>query len=143
MAADRAARAALLAVALAVAGCGGGRTARQPGGNGAAAHTLTGDLLLRAGEGTSSGCSTGLGGYADIAAGTQVAVTDGSGAILGLGTLATGAPGDGSACRFAFTPIDVPDRDFYGVEVAHRGVVRYSRADLAAKGWRVSITLGG
>jgi hypothetical protein len=131
-------RVGLLVLAMTVTACVGSRPAdRSP-----STHTLTGDLLLQVGEGTSSGCSTGLGGYADIAAGTQVTVTDGSGAILGLGTLSTGAPGDGTACRFAFTPISVADRDFYGIEVARRGVVRYSRADLAAKGWRVSLTLG-
>lgn len=36
-------------------------------------------------------------------------------------------------CRFAFSVLNVPEgEDFYAVEVAHRGELRYNRSDLAA-----------
>lgn len=43
-------------------------------------------------------------------------------------------------CQFTFTAT-LSDADFYSVEVAHRGKVNYSRADLEAKAWHVDLTL--
>jgi|GEM_PF-4475030 len=45
-------------------------------------------------------------------------------------------------CVFGFR-VDVPDdRTFYSVEVAARGGVTYSRAELQGLGWSVEISLG-
>lgn len=81
-------------------------------------------------------CAVG-GGYSDIRAGAQVVVTDDAGRTLALGQL-----GDGTlrlpdlehwgtrSCVFPFS-VQVPGgHDFYGVEVTHRGVVRYSAGQL-------------
>ncbi|WP_155855285.1 hypothetical protein [Actinotalea ferrariae] len=44
-------------------------------------------------------------------------------------------------CTFPFT-VDVPDSDFYSIEVAHRGKVNFSRQDLEAEGWVVALSVG-
>lgn len=130
-----------LALAVATAACGGDRP-EPPTGHAPSGHSVTGELVLRAGDDASTGCTRGLGGYADIGVGTQVTVTDGNGVVLGLGTLATGVR-EGFTCRFTWQPINgIPDRNFYGVEVAHRGVVKFSSADMQTNGYRVSLTLG-
>jgi hypothetical protein len=36
---------------------------------------------------------------------------------------------------------NVPESNFYTIEVAHRGEVPFSRAQLARKGWRANLTL--
>jgi hypothetical protein len=43
---------------------------------------------------------------------------------------------------FDFVANDVPDADFYTVEVSHRGQISFSKADLEAKGWTAELTLG-
>lgn len=81
-------------------------------------------------------CAVG-GGYADIRAGAQVVVTDASGRTLALGEL-----GDGKlrlpdldvwgtrSCVFPFS-VQVPGgHDFYGIEVTHRGMVRFTAEQL-------------
>ncbi|MCA0328832.1 MAG: hypothetical protein LCI03_02890 [Actinobacteria bacterium] len=78
-------------------------------------------------------------GYDDISDGAQVTITDESGKVIALTELRNvGLWADKpdtlivlSDCRFDFF-VDVPaTADFYGIEIAHRGVVRYSKADLA------------
>jgi hypothetical protein len=67
----------------------------------------------------------GSGGYADIKRGTQVTVTDANGKVIALGQLGGGRV-SGTACVLLFA-LDVPaGQDFYGVEIAHRGAVRYT-----------------
>lgn len=82
-------------------------------------------------------------GYADIAAGVQVIVADGSGVTLATGALEAGTvvnDGSGAACQFAFSIPDVPGgRQFYAVSVTHRGTSTFS-AQQAADG--VALTLG-
>jgi hypothetical protein len=73
-------------------------------------------------------------GYDDIRADAQVTVTDESGTVLGLGFLTESGlwveqPDTLlilSECRYDFS-VSVPEgAKFLGVEVAHRGVVRYT-----------------
>jgi hypothetical protein len=102
-------------------------------------------------------CQFGAGGYGDIKPGAQVTVTDGSSHVLALGTLGAGevltsvpvsiygkstAAPTPSGCRFPLVVNGIPDVPFYGVEVAHRGVQRYSRQDLDSAKWTVHLTLG-
>lgn len=47
----------------------------------------------------------------------------------------------GQGCRFPFTAVIGDAGDFFSVEVAHRGKVNFSRADLEATGWRVELSL--
>lgn len=85
-------------------------------------------------------------GYNDIHRGAQVTITDASGKVIGLtelkgGTLWTkGAKVYGDThCEFDFDAVVPGGQSFYGVEVAHRGVVRYRASDLSE---RLHLTLG-
>lgn len=84
----------------------------------------------------------GMGGYDDIAEGSQVTVTDEHGTVVGLGELNEGVL-DGSGptrqCRFAFTVNNIPaGHAIYGVSVSHRGTIQVRADDLD----NVSLTLG-
>lgn len=46
-------------------------------------------------------------------------------------------------CNLKFTVADVPQADFYTVELAHRGEVPVSRADLDSQDWHMALSLGG
>lgn len=71
---------------------------------------------------------TGKGGYDDIGEGAQVVVTDAAGTVVGVGKLDAGHPGGHvSGCEFDFTVPGVPrGKGFYGIEISHRGVLRYA-----------------
>ncbi|WP_215789706.1 hypothetical protein [Paractinoplanes bogorensis] len=85
------------------------------------------------------GCA-GNGGYDDISDGASVTVTDAGGEIVGLGSLTGSTMVSGTECDFSFTVTGVPaGKGFYGVEVSHRGSVKYAEADLASP---VGVTLG-
>lgn len=74
----------------------------------------------------------GSGGYSDLRGGAQVVVTSASGGTIGLGQLGEGQWTTGSKlCTFPFSVEAPAGQGFYGVEVTHRGSVKYSEADLA------------
>lgn len=108
-------------------------------------HTITGDLALIDSEGFDNsglGCA-GTGGYDDISAGTTVTVSDGSGHVVGIGELGLGKEKSLlGECEFAFTVKDVPDEDFYDVEVSHRGGLKFSRQEMEDNDWYVAGSLG-
>jgi hypothetical protein len=124
------------------------RTERQPQVDasvtsaGLQTFAVTGDLKLTdTGNGWASGevCS-GSGGYRDIQAGAQVVVTDAAGTVVAVGSLSVGIAETFMICRFGFGVAGVPaGRGFYGVEVTHRGQVRYAEADLKSP---IEVTLG-
>lgn len=77
------------------------------------------------------GVCQGGGGYDDLHQGTQVTVTDQTGAIVGVGQLAAGSAISSSSCQFLFTVAAVPaGRKFYGVAVSHRGSVQYTESQV-------------
>ncbi len=87
------------------------------------------------------GC-TGRGGYADIHQGAQVTVTGPDGSVLGFGTLSSGYLENSNTCRFTFTVEVAGGQDSYAFTSSpQRGVIRYTEADLLAKG--VHLTVGG
>lgn len=94
--------------------------------------TITGSLLLTEDQNARGGtlyCS-GTTGYEDLDEGTQIVVTDGTGAIVAMGRLQRGEQQPEYACRFPFA-VEVPTGlGFYGLEIAHRGIVRYSEVEL-------------
>jgi hypothetical protein len=47
----------------------------------------------------------------------------------------------GGRCAYTFA-VEVPDADFYAVEVGRRGVLTYSNAEMGTRGWSVWFTLG-
>ena len=85
-------------------------------------------------------CS-GDGGYSDIRNGTQVTVRDEDGTLLATGEL-TNSSYTGLACEFSFLIADLPSVSFYVVEVANRGEIAYSAAELEEAGWAVRLQLG-
>jgi hypothetical protein len=102
--------------------------------------TVAGDITVTSRAdvtSTGTGCFTS-GGYADIAAGAQIIIKDAAGKVLATTTL---GPGVGAGiCTFPFTA-DVPrGSDFYGVELARRGVVTFSAEQMAAG---VHLSIGG
>jgi hypothetical protein len=111
---------------------------------GTPSHTIIGSLTLTdTDELWSKGddCQ-GSGGYDDIRTGAQVVVKDGSGRLLGTSSLLSGTASDSFSCDFAFFVDDVPDADFYSVEVSHRGEITNSRKELEDNAWIVGLTLG-
>ena len=114
-------------------------------------HGISGTFMLSAAYPSittdASGCQ-GVGGYGDIRAGAGVALKDGEGKILALGSLSAGKPsgpqttGFAAQCGFTFSLADVPEVAFYSLEVSHRGASNYSLADMKAANWTVALTLG-
>jgi hypothetical protein len=74
----------------------------------------------------------GSSGMSDIRAGAAVTVTDETGKVVGLGELSSGKTTQVRIeCTFDFIVYKVPPgHGFYGVEVSHRGVVRFAEAKL-------------
>lgn len=73
------------------------------------------------------------GGYEDIDKGTSVVITDAAGKTIALGKLDEGRsiPDANDECAFFFTVKNVPDgQKFYGIEVSHRGNVKYSLKEM-------------
>jgi len=133
---------ATTAIALILAGCGGGNTDGISKADEPVDFPVTGALSIELDlMGTIAvnpygeyglGCAVST-GYDDIGAGTQVAVTNGSGEVLALAELTSGSlkqVGGRDVCWFYFSARVPEGSDFYGVEIAHRGVVRFDRADL-------------
>jgi hypothetical protein len=126
-------------VALAAAACG--TSAAPPSAAAPTHYTISGTLSLIDFTSASAGC-VGQGGYADIAPGTQVRVTNQAGTLIGTGTLeATTASGSGTTCAFPFMVTGLPRATFYGITVSHRGEQDYSFAQLQAASWTVSLVL--
>jgi len=136
--------AAFAATALLVTGCGGSHPAAVGAPTSSPTPTtfqLTGTITVEAStrsEGTDGGDCYASDGYSDIKDGAQVTVKDGAGAVISLGNLDPGHTVEGNGtfafkCIFGFTVASVPEgKDFYVVEVSHRGELRYTRADLSA-----------
>lgn len=108
-------------------------------------------------------------GFEDVSTGTAVTIRDGTGMIIATSVLEpfrlvdvrTDTMSDMSApwdpddplnsdypivnvtlghCEFPFTA-QVPEVDFYSIEVAQRGTVNYSKAQMAESGWAVHVSL--
>lgn len=130
----------LLLVVLAVRVIGGGT------------HTLTGTFELTSsslGFYTDQPTCSGYGGYGDIQSGTEVAVYDGGGKVLGQGSLGAGQPGSvdwgknrSYTCTFEFKIPDLPKSDFYKIEVSSRGDLLFAYEELEQQGWSIGASLG-
>ena len=83
-------------------------------------------------------CAAKSAGYDDITAGAQVTVTNEAGTVLAVGTLQNGT-GTGTGCKFPFTVTVPPGHQFYGFEISHRGVIRYSEEQLRTTGAHLSL----
>ena len=87
--------------------------------------------------------------FPDIQPGMEVIVQDDAGRVLGAGETVGGEVGIGrydeqrQACVWTFKIDDVGDADIYRIEVGERRSPAYSRADLEAMGWDVTIEVEG
>lgn len=102
--------------------------------------TLTGTFELTddAVDDGASGCK-GTGGYDDISSGTAVTVYDAAGTVIATGGLGDSTL-DGSACTFDVAVEDVPKgKDFYKVEVSHRGTVQLTEAEAESGAFAASL----
>jgi hypothetical protein len=92
-----------------------------------------------------NGC-VGDGGYSDIGPGAQITVRNGSGDILGVGSLGSGTPTSGAPkarCTYRATVDAVPAGEgFYSVEIASRGEITQPEAELKANGHEFQLSLG-
>jgi hypothetical protein len=81
--------------------------------------------------------------FDDIRAGAEVRALDGNGSIVGLGRLSTGVLTDGEpvrVCQFSWT-MAVDDAELYAFKIAHWQGPSFSRAELEAVGWTVSLSI--
>ncbi|MFD9949845.1 hypothetical protein ACFWYW_55750 [Nonomuraea sp. NPDC059023] len=75
---------------------------------------------------------TGIGTYADVVEGAQVVVSDATGRTIGVGRLQFGLLAE-AGCTFPFEVAGVPgDEPFYGVQIANRGRLQYTAAQMSA-----------
>jgi hypothetical protein len=82
----------------------------------------------------------GTNGFADLTVGAPVTVMNAAGNTIATGVLGLGHPvHDAFACVFRFTVNGVPKQSVYGIEVSHRGVLRYTQAQVAAHDVRAFI----
>jgi hypothetical protein len=103
-------------------------------------HAISGTFAFYGGGWPDAYDCTGTGAFRDIAPTAQVTLTDESGAILAvtqLGTNVTKYPD----CVYSFTFGPVPAAKFYSLEVAHRGKVTNSAAQLEATAWTLAAVL--
>ena len=88
-------------------------------------------------------------GKDDIRAGAEVTVKDGADNTLAFGRLDPGivelvvvrGAKNPKYCVFSFELTDVPEADFYSIEVGGRGDLSYSYDELEAMGWTVAFEL--
>ena len=120
-------RLVLVAVVVALTGCGGA-------GDKSAPTTTTRFFDL------TTGC-TGTGGYDDVEAGLQVTVSDQTGTVIGNGALGSGQT-IAEGCQFRFRVNNVPLATFYRVAVGRRGELSYSLDQMKQANWSVELTLG-
>jgi hypothetical protein len=103
---------------------------------------IRGTIILTNAETLQANC-VGQGSYQDLHAGTDVILTNEAGDTIGRTTLTGGEPDyDDGICSYPFTFTRVPtDSTLYYVEVAHRGKIRKTRAELAQSGWTYFLAL--
>ena len=107
----------------------------------AAVHDVTGTLTFTGDTVGHIDCH-GVGGYEDMAEGTDILVLDGAGTTIGKGTLAVSdGSGDGT-CSFAFTAPAVAEAAFYTFQIGDRDGPTWSLAEMEEQGWNVALTVG-
>ncbi|HEX4432838.1 MAG TPA: hypothetical protein VHZ96_26430 [Frankiaceae bacterium] len=99
------------------------------------AGTLT--MAHVTGEVQGSSCQPG-GGYHDIRPGAEVVISDDAGHTLAITQLGQGQIDNSYRCRFKFAASVPAGKHFYGVEVTHRGVVKFAESELG----HAALTLG-
>ena len=118
------------------AGGAGGNVLGEPDGRRLDRHDrnhrdldLTNTGIGRGIEILGGGACTGAGGFSDIGEGAQVVVSDDTGHTLTIVHLGAGS-GTIITCSFPFTATVPAGKGFYGISVSHRGVVKFSEAEV-------------
>lgn len=101
--------------------------------------SVAGSLAVKDRTGEAGQPCTTSDGYDDLAVGTQVTVSDEAGTVLAVADLGEGLS-TGSTCDFPFTITVPPGHKFYGFEVSHRGVIRYTEDQV--RSGSVSLSIG-
>lgn len=136
---------AALALICGLTACGGSVAAKSPASSSPTTAVVSGTLTLRnpqqslewaLSSGTGIGTCQGELGYADVAPGAQVVLSDQDGKTLALTSLSNGKVGTGPgtpSCVFTFVFAAAPlGHPFYGIAISHRGVIQYDEATLKA-----------
>ncbi len=135
---------ALVVLALAVVAGGGliWSRSRSDADAGPATVNVRGTLILTSAATLQANC-VGQGGYSDLRAGAPVTLTNASGHTIGTTHLQKGQPDyDDGICSYPFTFTAVPtDEAQYVVEVAHRGPILKSRAEMTQSAWTYFLAL--
>ena len=103
---------------------------------------LDDDLLVVRTDSPLKGTCWGRGGYNDISSGLGVVIKDGAGTIIAKDELWAGKNTGRNECTFPFYVSNVPDADFYTIEVGRRGSLVYSRDEITRADWSVAFSLG-
>jgi hypothetical protein len=138
---------AVLALVLAVGAgaCSHGSTSERHALRGT--YAVHGDYAGATGTSPTNGapCRAAAVGYADIRPGAAVTVRGDGSRVLGRTVLGSGryrlTPGFRDDCVYPFR-VQVPDRPAYVIEVATRGGVRFTRADIVRAHWSARLTIG-
>lgn len=88
---------------------------------------------------TRTGCY-GTGGYSDLGTGGQVLILDGQQNVLGVGRLETTGE-TALGCEWTFS-IEVPEAEFYQINIGHRSPVVYTLEELEELQWLVELSIG-
>ena len=70
---------------------------------------------------------------------------DPSGQVIATGTIGSGQQdyqAGYTTCQFKFDEGNVPDEDFYDIEIGGRGSVTFTRQELESNGWKAELTIG-
>jgi hypothetical protein len=104
--------------------------------------TIRGTIILTNSATLQANC-IGQGGYRDLRAGATVVLTNEAGETIGSAKLQGGEPDyDDGICSYPFTIVGVPsNQQQYAVEVAQRGKVLKSQAEMKQTGWTYFLAL--
>lgn len=108
-------------------------------------RTVTVDFTLIDVDMTGDDCATtgGEDGYSDIGPGSPVTITDENDKIIASAQLGTSVEHSSGMCAWRTVVKGVPDdRDQYAAQVANRGKITESHAQLAGDNWKFGLSLG-
>jgi hypothetical protein len=111
-------------------------------------YTIRGRLTLITAKLSQIGSiCAGEGSYVDIQAGKRLTITDATGRIIGTATLGkghratTGEAAQDVGCEFEFQVGGLPQVEVYSIELARRGTLQYSFAEMERQAWFVRLQL--
>ena len=110
-------------------------------------YSIKGKLQLIDAEirGSNDNCY-GTGGYSDMDGYIPITVWDGSGKMIATGHTSNGKRPNGEyssvVCIFTFEIDNIPESNFYTIEIGRRGKLNYSFNQMQEMGWDLALSLG-